>query len=183
MNEELKNAAKAQSMLALFNATANAQYLRYTYKEFDELKEYLSFEKSSWSKGLHGNEWYTVNECIIAATKAANVVIYNEILNSRKIELIINEVYNIFPVINGYKQCPTGNYLPVNWFHHKCFFGDNCTFNNLARFGFGSFFGENCNCGSKCNFEQNCNFCKGKFIEKNSSIISPQDIIFDNYYK
>ena len=29
----------------------------------------------------------------------------------------------------------------------------------------------------------NCNFCKGKFIEKNSSIISPQDIIFDNYYK
>ncbi len=29
----------------------------------------------------------------------------------------------------------------------------------------------------------NYNHCKGKFIEKNISIFSPQDIIFNNYYK
>ena len=76
--EELKQAAKEQSMIYLFNAVANAWYLHFTIKSFDELREYLSFKKSSWTNGLRGDEWETLTECLNAAIDAADFVLEEE---------------------------------------------------------------------------------------------------------
>ena len=76
--EELKQAAKEQSMVYFFNAVANAWYLRFTEKSFDELQEYLSFKKSSWANGLRGDEWETLSDCLTAAMEAANFVLEEE---------------------------------------------------------------------------------------------------------
>lgn len=69
MKKNLKN---------LFNQTADAYYLKNTAKTHDQLKTYMSYERTNWADGLTGEEWETEQDCIMAAEEAATQTIERE---------------------------------------------------------------------------------------------------------
>ena len=77
----------------------------------------------------------------------------------RKKMQFTEEDYNNFPVIDGYKQCPSGDYSRLKFFH-KCIFGNNCVFRRFSNFSCGCKFGENCVFGDYCHFGYRCTFSK-----------------------
>ena len=72
--------------------------------------------------------------------------------------VINQEEYNTFPVVNGYKQCPSGNYTQIKYFGERCTFDDNCIFGNDCNFGESNKFGEHCTFGEYCDFGEHCSF-------------------------
>ena len=40
--------------------------------------------------------------------------------------------FDEFPVIDGIRQCPTGNYTQIKRFGERCSFGKRCSFEKLA---------------------------------------------------
>ena len=50
--------------------------------------------------------------------------------------------FDAFPVIDGIRQCPTGNYTQIKRFGEVCSFGEWCSF------------GEGCSFGERCSFEK-----------------------------
>ncbi len=66
------NLNNSDSMKELFNASANNYYLSNTKKTFEELSAYLSYGQSSWADGCRGNEWESVEDCIMCAEEAAS---------------------------------------------------------------------------------------------------------------
>lgn len=61
--------------------------------------------------------------------------------------------FDAFEVIDGIKQCPSGDYSDIQIFGEWCSFGRDCSF------GKGCSFGEGCSFGGGCSFEE-----KGEYI-------------------
>lgn len=61
--------------------------------------------------------------------------------------------FDAFEVIDGIKQCPSGDYSAIQVFSDRCSFGEGCSF------GKGCSFGEDCSFGKGCSFEG-----KGEYI-------------------
>ena len=61
--------------------------------------------------------------------------------------------FDAFEVIDGIKQCPSGDYSDIRVFGKRCSFGNRCSFGERCSFGRGCSFGE------WCSFED-----KGEYI-------------------
>lgn len=62
----------------LYNQTADAYYLKHTSKPVEELRDYMSYERTNWADGLTGNEWEDEAECKMCAEEAATQAIEKE---------------------------------------------------------------------------------------------------------
>ena len=61
--------------------------------------------------------------------------------------------FDAFEVIDGIKQCPSGDYSDIQIFGECCSFGERCSFGRACSFG------EWCSFGERCSFEG-----KGEYI-------------------
>ena len=61
--------------------------------------------------------------------------------------------FDAFEVIDGIKQCPSGDYSDIQIFGEWCSFGERCSFGRACSFG------ECCSFGERCSFEG-----KGEYI-------------------
>ena len=61
--------------------------------------------------------------------------------------------FDAFEVIDGIKQCPSGDYSDIRVFGECCSFGEACSFGAWCSFS------ESCSFGEKCSFED-----KGEYI-------------------
>ena len=52
--------------------------------------------------------------------------------------------FDAFEVIDGIKQCPSGDYSDIQIFGECCSFGERCSFGKWCSFGEECFFGEEC---------------------------------------
>ena len=66
------------------------------------------------------------------------------------------EEFDSFEIINGRKQCPTGDYSLIKDFPAFCIFGENCSFDECCSFGECCHFGEGCRFGEWCRFGEGC---------------------------
>ncbi len=67
--------------------------------------------------------------------------------------------FDAFEVIDGIKQCPSGDYSDIQVFSDRCSFGEDCSFGEYCSFGKWCSFGEDCSFGEECSFEG-----KGEYI-------------------
>ena len=67
--------------------------------------------------------------------------------------------FDAFEVIDGIKQCPSGDYSDIQVFSDRCSFGEECSFGAECSFGKWCSFGEDCSFGEECSFEG-----KGEYI-------------------
>ena len=67
--------------------------------------------------------------------------------------------FDAFEVIDGIKQCPSGDYSDIQVFSDRCSFGEDCSFGEECSFGEDCSFGEYCSFGEWCSFED-----KGEYI-------------------
>ena len=67
--------------------------------------------------------------------------------------------FDAFEVIDGIKQCPSGDYSDIQVFSDRCSFGEECSFGEWCSFGKWCSFGEDCSFGEECSFEG-----KGEYI-------------------
>ena len=73
--------------------------------------------------------------------------------------------FNAFEVIDGIKQCPSGDYSDIQIFVERCSFGRCCSFEECCSFGKWCSFGEGCSFGECCSFGEGCSFeDKGEYI-------------------
>lgn len=64
-----------------------------------------------------------------------------------------------FPIVNGVRECPTGDYSAVKTFTNGPFkFGDSCVFSRCTEFLSTSEFGDNCVFADFCYFMKTCTF-------------------------
>lgn len=68
------------------------------------------------------------------------------------------EEFDNFPVIDGRKQCPSGDYTLIRSFGERCRFGEWCRFGEGCSFGQGCSFGGWCSFGEGCSFGERCRF-------------------------
>ena len=73
-------------------------------------------------------------------------------------KVITKEEFDSFPIVDGYKQCPSGDYSKITLFQDRCTLGDNCKFGSFSIFIRKCLFGEKCIFGDACNFIQLCSF-------------------------
>lgn len=52
--------------------------------------------------------------------------------------------FDAFEVIDGIKQCPSGDYSDIQIFGECCSFGERCSFGKWCSFGEWCYFGERC---------------------------------------
>ena len=73
--------------------------------------------------------------------------------------------FDAFEVIDGIKQCPSGDYSDIQIFGECCSFGERCSFGKWCSFGEWCYFGERCSFGEWCSFGERCSFeGKGEYI-------------------
>lgn len=68
--------------------------------------------------------------------------------------------FDAFEVIDGIKQCPSGDYSDIRVFGKRCSFGRGCSFGERCSFGKCCSFGEDCSFGKWCSFGKECSFGK-----------------------
>ena len=66
--------------------------------------------------------------------------------------------FDAFEVIDGIKQCPSGDYSDIRVFGKCCSFGKECSFGEWCSFGERCYFGERCSFGEWCYFGEGCSF-------------------------
>ena len=69
--------------------------------------------------------------------------------------------FDAFEVIDGIKQCPSGDYSDIQIFGACCSFGKGCTFGEWCSFGAWCTFGKCCSFGEGCSFGECCSFGEG----------------------
>ena len=69
--------------------------------------------------------------------------------------------FDAFEVIDGIKQCPSGDYSAIQVFSDRCSFGACCSFGEYCSFGACCSFGKGCSFSEKCSFGAWCSFGKG----------------------
>jgi hypothetical protein len=67
--------------------------------------------------------------------------------------------FDAFEVIDGIKQCPSGDYSDIQVFSDRCSFGEDCSFGEECSFGKWCSFSKQCSFGEECSFEG-----KGEYI-------------------
>ena len=73
--------------------------------------------------------------------------------------------FDAFEVIDGIKQCPSGDYSDIQIFGRACSFGECCSFGKQCSFGACCSFGKWCSFGGGCAFGGGCSFeDKGEYI-------------------
>ena len=73
--------------------------------------------------------------------------------------------FDAFEVIDGIKQCPSGDYSDIRVFGKRCSFGNRCSFGERCSFGKECSFGKWCSFGEDCFFGEECSFeGKGEYI-------------------
>lgn len=73
--------------------------------------------------------------------------------------------FDAFEVIDGIKQCPSGDYSDIQIFGEWCSFGERCSFGEECSFGEWCSFGKWCSFGEDCSFGEECSFeGKGEYI-------------------
>ena len=73
--------------------------------------------------------------------------------------------FDAFEVIDGIKQCPSGDYSDVQIFGERCSFGEQCSFGKCCSFGEWCSFGKWCSFREDCFFGEECSFeGKGEYI-------------------
>lgn len=73
--------------------------------------------------------------------------------------------FDAFEVIDGIKQCPSGDYSDIQIFGEWCSFGKWCSFGEDCSFGEECSFGKWCSFSDKCSFGEECSFeGKGEYI-------------------
>jgi len=77
--------------------------------------------------------------------------------------------FDKFKMIDGIKQCPSGDYSSIGFFGEGCFFGKRCSFGEDCSFGEGCSFGERCFFGKRCSFGEDCSFGERCFFGKRCS--------------
>lgn len=70
------------------------------------------------------------------------------------------EQFDAMPVVDGYKQCPTGDYSNIKQFNVKCSFAEGCSFPESC------IFAEGCSFAKLCSFAKGCRFAEGCTINK-----------------
>ena len=73
-------------------------------------------------------------------------------------KLFTQAEFDNFPIVDGYKQCPSGNYTKIKKFEDDCVFGENCKFGEYCEFGRRCHFGDHCEFGNCCSFGIWCVF-------------------------
>ena len=73
-----------QARLDAFNEAAHARYIAGTKKTFEELRDYTSWEKNSWSYGCNGDEWETIEDARLCGEEAADEVLEMDERTKRK---------------------------------------------------------------------------------------------------
>ena len=66
--------------------------------------------------------------------------------------------FDAFEVIDGIKQCPSGDYSDIRVFGEDCSFGAWCSFGACCSFGEDCSFDEDCSFGAWCSFGACCSF-------------------------
>lgn len=66
--------------------------------------------------------------------------------------------FDAFEVIDGIKQCPSGDYSDIQIFGEWCSFGACCSFGRACSFGEWCSFGGSCSFGRACSFGECCSF-------------------------
>ena len=69
--------------------------------------------------------------------------------------------FDAFEVIDGIKQCPSGDYSDIQIFGDWCSFGRDCSFGDWCSFGVCCSFGKGCSFGVCCSFGKGCSFGEG----------------------
>ena len=69
--------------------------------------------------------------------------------------------FDAFEVIDGIKQCPSGDYSDIQIFGEWCSFGKGCSFGKQCSFGAWCTFGACCSFGEGCSFGECCSFGEG----------------------
>ena len=77
--------------------------------------------------------------------------------------------FNAFEVIDGIKQCPSGDYSDIQIFGEWCSFGACCSFGKGCSFGRCCSFGEWCSFGERCSFGRCCSFGECCYFGKGCS--------------
>ena len=83
--------------------------------------------------------------------------------------------FDAFEVIDGIKQCPSGDYSDIRVFGEGCsfseccYFGDWCSFGRDCSFGEWCSFGRDCSFGEWCFFGKDCSFGEWCFFGKDCS--------------
>ena len=70
------------------------------------------------------------------------------------------EEFDELPIVDNFKQCPTGDYTSIEYFGESCSFGESCRFGELCSFGKSCSFGKACSFGEWCSFGKSCSFGK-----------------------
>ena len=75
------------------------------------------------------------------------------------------EEFDAFPVVDGWKLCPSGDYSLIKAFGERCSFGEGCSFGRRCSFSERCSFGEGCSFGGWCSFGERCSFDEGCICE------------------
>ena len=70
-------------------------------------------------------------------------------------KIITQKEFENFEVVDGMKQCPTGDYSNITSFAVGCCFAKRCYFAE------GCYFAQRCSFAEGCRFEQGCSFSQG----------------------
>lgn len=87
--------------------------------------------------------------------------------------------FDAFEVINGIKQCPSGDYSDIQVFGERCSFGEGCSFGRSCFFGKGCSFGKGCFFGKGCSFGECCYFSEWCFFGEHCSFEEKGEYIGD----
>ena len=79
--------------------------------------------------------------------------------------------FDAFEVIDGIKQCPSGDYSDIQIFGAWCSFGEGCSFGERCAFGEQCAFGACCSFGECCFFGEGCAFGGGCSFEDKGEYI------------
>lgn len=75
-----------ETMLRLYNVAAYEFYMLHSPKRCNNLKR-RKFLRCSWSDGLRGDEWCSLEDCINSAQEAAILLLEDELNNSNSVLL------------------------------------------------------------------------------------------------
>ena len=69
-----------ETMLRLYNIAAYEFYMLHSPKRCNLKRK--KFLRCSWSMGLRGDEWDSIDECVVSAQEAALLILEDEFNNS-----------------------------------------------------------------------------------------------------
>lgn len=93
-------------------------------------------------------------------------------LQRNELDVVMQVEFNAIPIVDGIRQCPTGDYSDITTFGPGCYFGPecyfgpdshfgkHCYFDKKSRFGKRCTFGMECHAGEQCTFDTECTFGK-----------------------